>query len=434
MSNIEIGLSGLGVLLFLVVIRTPVAVALIVVGSVGIWLIRPTAVLTILANETFAVSSRYSLTILPLFILMGNLAGISGISRDLYDAGHAWFGRMRGGLASSTIAGCAGFSALSGSSLAATLTMGRVALPEMRRYNYDTSLATGCIAAGGTLGILIPPSAGFVIYAALTEESVARLFLAGIFPGLLLTSLFILTIWLVTTLKPQLAPVPESPASVANKFQALCRAAPTLSIALITLGGIYLGIFDAVEAASIGTFLVLIVAIKRRSLNKTVLREVMFALLKSTGSIFYIIVGAFVFKTFIALSGIPLVLSDWLQETDFSGIEIIVLSLAVFILLGTLFDGYTILILAIPLLQPVLENNGFDMVWYGVLAVILIEMSMISPPVGLAVFAVKSIAPDVPVTKIFLGILPFWAAMFVAVILIAVFPQMALFLPGTMFR
>ena len=252
MDRETIAATGFAALFLLLLIRVPVGLAMLISGAIGIYLIRPPATLPVVAGEIFGEAANYPLTILPLFILMGNLAGISGMSRDLYDAAHGWFGHLKGGLASATIVGCAGFSALSGSSLAAALTMGRVSLPEMKRYNYHDGLATGAVAAGGTLGILIPPSAGFVVYAILTEESIGRLFMAGILPGLLLTVMFIVAIWIVVTLSPAKAPVATNPEPLKTRVARLGRAGWIIGIIVITIGGIYAGVFSAIEAAGVG--------------------------------------------------------------------------------------------------------------------------------------------------------------------------------------
>ena len=319
MSNLEIGILGFFVLFLLLAIRMPVGTAMLAVGVPGIWIIHPRgddAAIATLGGEIFSVSTVYSLTILPLFILMGNLAGISGMSRDLYDAAHAWFGHLPGGLASSTIVGCAGFSALSGSSLASAVTMGRVALPEMQRYRYDDALATGAIAAGGTLGILIPPSAGFVIYAILTEESIGRLFMAGVLPGILLSALFIATIWIGVRLKPEIAPASARALSFFERLAAIRRAAWIIGIVVVTIGGIYGGAFDAVEAAAIGAFLCFLVCILRGTVRRGEMKEAIAHTLRSTATTFYILMGAFVFTPFVALSGIPSALDDWLNARN----------------------------------------------------------------------------------------------------------------------
>ena len=425
-----LGFAGLFVLLF---IRMPVGVAMMLVGTVGIWAIRPQAAVPKLAGEIFNEASNYPLMIIPLFVLMGNLAGVSGMSRDLYDAAHSWLGHVKGGLASATVVGCAGFSALSGSSLAAALTMGRVSLPEMQRYNYDNGLATGAIAAGGTLGILIPPSAGFVIYAILTEESIGRLFMAGVLPGFMLTALFIVAIWIVVARNPDKAPSGAEKYGLGDRLAALGRASWIIGIIVLTIGGIYTGVFSAVEAAGIGAVLALIVTGIRRKITGPNMREVFASTLKSSGTVFMILFGAFVFKTFIGFTGITYALSLWVDDQGFTGMQVVIAFLAIFIILGMFMDGFAILVLTVPLVQPIIEPLGVNMVWFGVLMVIALEMGLISPPVGVNVFVVKGIAPDVPLNTIFRGIWPFWFAMLASIILILTFPQIALLLPSTMF-
>ena len=434
MSDLEIGIIGFVVLMIFLAIRMPVGTAMLVVGFVGIYTINPRGALPTLAGEAFSISTVFSLTILPLFILMGNLAGISGMSRDLYDAAHSWVGHWRGGLASATIVGCAGFSALSGSSLASATTMGRVALPEMQRYNYDNRLATGSIAAGGTLGILIPPSAGFVVYAILTEVSIGRLFMAGVLPGIMLSTLFILAIYILTTINPKLGPASGRPAPFLQRLFAVRRASWIIGIIFVTIGGIYSGVFSAIEAAGIGAFLSFLVALMRRTVTIDAMKEVLGHTLRSTATTFYILIGAFVFTPFVALSGIPNELLDVLTGIGANRYVILLLALAFLIFLGTFLEGFAILVLTLPLLQPVMESLDFNMVWFGVLMVIVLEMGLISPPVGINVFVVKGIAPDVPMNDIFRGIWPFWFAMLLAILILIALPDIALLLPNTMFN
>lgn len=433
MDRETIAATGFAALFLLLFIRVPVGLAMLIAGSLGIYMIRPPAALPVIAGEIFGEASNFPLTILPLFILMGNLAGVSGMSRDLYDAAHSWFGHLKGGLASATIVGCAGFSALSGSSLAAALTMGRVSLPEMQRFKYDDGLATGAVAAGGTLGILIPPSAGFVVYAILTEESIGRLFMAGILPGLLLTVMFILAIWLVVTANPAKARQSAEPTELATRMRHLGRAGWIIGIIAVTIGGIYAGVFSAIEAAGIGAILAFLVTLLRGALNWANLKEVTTSTLKSTGTVFLILFGAFVFKTFVGFTGIPVKMTGWVEAQGFTASQVVITILILFIVLGTFLEGFAILVLAVPLVQPILESLGVDMIWFGVLMVIVLEMALISPPVGINVFVVKGIAPGVPLGTIFRGIWPFWFAMAAVVILIVLFPGIALILPNTMF-
>lgn len=433
MDGTTIAILGFGLLFLLLFIRMPVGVAMLFVGTLGIYLIRSKAAIPKLAGEIFNEASNYPLTIIPLFVLMGNLAGVSGMSRDLYDAAHAWLGHVKGGLASATVVGCAGFSALSGSSLAAALTMGRVSLPQMQRYNYHDGLATGAIAAGGTLGILIPPSAGFVIYAILTEESIGRLFMGGVLPGLMLTTLFIIAIWIVVTRNPEKAPGGTEPTRLGERLRALGRAGWITGIILLTIGGIYSGVFSAVEAAGIGALLALVVTGIRGKITWPNMQEVFVSTLASSGTVFLILFGAFVFKSFIGFTGITFALSQWVDSQGFTGMQVVITFLAIFIVLGMFMDGFAILVLTVPLVQPIIEPLGINMIWFGILMVIVLEMGLISPPVGVNVFVVKGIAPNVPLNTIFRGIWPFWFAMLAAVILILIFPQIALLLPNTMF-
>ncbi|MFK7876293.1 MAG: TRAP transporter large permease [Paracoccaceae bacterium] len=433
MDRDTVAVTGFVALFVLLFIRVPVGIAMMIAGALGIFLIRPPAAMPVIAGEIFGEASSYPLTILPLFILMGNLAGVSGMSRDLYDAAHGWFGHLKGGLASATIVGCAGFSALSGSSLAAALTMGRVSLPEMQRYKYDNGLATGAVAAGGTLGILIPPSAGFVVYAILTEESIGRLFMAGVLPGLLLTLMFILAIWIVVTVTPSKAPRAGAREDIGLRLRKLGRAGWIIGIIVVTIGGIYAGAFSAIEAAGIGALLAFGVTVIRGALSWDNLKDVIQSTLKSTGTVFLILFGAFVFKTFVGFTGLPLKMTAWVEMQGYTGFQVVIAILVFFMILGTFLEGFAILVLAVPLVQPILETLGVDMIWFGVLMVIVLEMALISPPVGINVFVVKGIAPDVPLGTIFRGIWPFWFAMAAVVAIIVLFPGVALFLPNSMF-
>ena len=419
-------------LFVLLALRMPVGIVMMLIGAVGIGVMNgwPAALAT-LGSEPFVIASNFELMIIPLFILMGNLASISGMSRDLYGAAYAWFGHWRGGLASATIAACAGFAALSGSSVASAVTMGRVALPEMRRYDYDPRLATGCIAAGGTLGILIPPSTGFVIYAILTEESIGRLFLAGIIPGLLLTTLFMISIAIQTRINPSLGP-PGPVLPLREKLRATNQAGAMIGIVVVTIGGIYSGIFTAGEAAGVGAFLAFCLALWRRSVTRESLTFTLLQTVRTTAFAFLILIGAHVFNPFLALTHIPTNLAELLIGTELPRIWILIILLMTFIVLGTFLEGFAILVLTLPIVHPLIITLGYDPIWFGVVMVIVLEMGLISPPVGVNVFVVKGIAEDVPMKEIFIGILPFWAAMLVCLAILVMIPDLALLLPDTM--
>jgi tripartite ATP-independent transporter DctM subunit len=432
MSATLIGIIGLLGLFTLLAIRTPVAIAMIIVGVIGTWVLNGwQASMSTLVDESFVIASTYELIVIPLFVLMGNLASISGMSADLYRAAYAWVGHWRGGLASATIVSCAGFAALSGSSVASAVTMGRVALPEMRRYNYDNRLATGCIAAGGTLGILIPPSTGFVIYAILTEESIGRLFLAGVLPGLLLTVLFMISIYIQTRINPALGPAgPRT--DLAGRVKSLVDASAMIGIVVMVIGGIYGGVFTPTEAAGVGAFLAFLLTVLRRKINFDSMSTVLLQTVRTSALSFLILIGAHIFNPFLALTQIPEDLAKLLIDVELPRYAIMLILMAAYIVLGTFLEGFAMLVLTLPIVHPLILGLGYDPIWFGVVMVIVLEMGLISPPVGVNVFVVKGVAEDVPLRDIFAGIIPFWIAMAVCLVILLIFPEIALFLPSTM--
>jgi tripartite ATP-independent transporter DctM subunit len=433
-SNEMIGLLGIGAMLILLALGMPIGIAMLLVGAVGFAIVHPAglpATLHMLGNSPYSYSAFYELAVIPLFVLMGNLGAASGMASNLFAAAYAWIGHWRGGLSHATIVACAGFAAVSGSSVASAVTMGKVCLPEMRRYNYDARLATGTVAAGGTLGILIPPSTAFVIYALLTEQSIGRLFLAGILPGLLLAGIFMATVMIWMRFRPQYGPAGPRATWTARR-QSLGQATPMLTIVLISIGGIYVGAFTPVEAASVGAFLALIYALWRRALTAESFLEILLDTVQTTSFVFLILVGALVFGPFLALSGLPEVIAKWLSGLDVPRVMILIIVLAVYIILGTWMEGFSMLVLTLPIVIPIMKALNYDLVWFGVLMVIVLEMGLIDPPVGINVFVVKGLVPDVPVGQIFAGVLPFWFAMMVCVAILIMFPQIALVIPNTM--
>lgn len=432
MSNTAFGLVGLAFLFIFLALRMPVAIAMALIGVVGFGLMSGWApAISMLADEAFVISNNYELIVIPLFILMGNFASTSGMSRDLYNAAYSWFGHWRGGLASATIAACAGFAALSGSSVASAVTMGRVSLPEMQRFNYNSKLATGCIAAGGTLGILIPPSTGFIIYAILTEESIGRLFLAGVIPGILLATLFIIAIYIQTRINPELGPAgPVS--SIQDKVRSIRQALSMIFIVVVTIGGIYGGVFTPTEAAGVGAMLSCLLTIFRRRLTFESLTDVLYQTMRTTGLVFLILIGAHIFNPFLALTQIPSDLAALLTGYDLSPMTVMLILMAAYIVLGSFLEGFAMLVLTLPIVHPLIIELGFDPIWFGVLIVITIEIGLITPPVGVNVFVVKGIAGDVPLRHIFAGVIPFWIAMIICILILMAFPEIALFLPNTM--
>lgn len=427
-----IGLIGIAAMLSLLALRMPIGIAMLLVGIIGFAVLNGiNPALSALGTYPYSYSAVYDLAVIPLFVLMGNCAGQSGMSRDLYNAAYAWVGHWRGGLASATIVACAGFAAVSGSSVASAVTMGRVCLPEMRRYKYDLRLATGTVAAGGTLGILIPPSTAFVVYGILTEQSIGRLLLAGFLPGILLAALFVGTIAIWTRLRPELGP-PGPIATREERLRTLGQSGPMLAIVGASIGGIYLGVFTPSEAAAVGAFLALGYALWRRSLDRDSFPTVLIDTVKTTAFVFLVLIGAFVFGPFLALSGLPTKIAAALTDLDVPRIVVLLILVAIYIVLGMFLEGFSILVLTLPIVIPIIQALQYDLIWFGVLMVILLEMGLISPPVGINVFVVKGLVPDVPMGRIFLGILPFWIAMGVCVAIIIIFPEIALFIPNQM--
>ena len=311
--------------------------------------------------------------------------------------------------------------------------MGRVALPEMERYRYSPRLATGCVAAGGTLGILIPPSTGFIIYALLTEESIGQLFLAGILPGILLTVLFMVTIAIMTRINPEIGPAAVRQ-GWSERAQSLTRSVWLLGIVVIVLGGIYIGVFTPVEAAAIGAFLTFVLAMARGKLTMETMRFCALETIKTFAMVYLIVIGAFLFSPFLAITEIPKNLAIFVDGLHLAPVLVLLLIVLGYIVLGTFLEGIAIMVLSIPIVFPMILSLGYDPIWFGVLLVVVLEMSLISPPLGLNVFVVKGIAEDVPMSEIFRGIIPFWAAMLVCAAFLIIFPQIALIIPQTMMR
>ena len=434
MSATAIGLYTLGGLFVLIFMRFPIGIALGIAGTFGyLWLNGVDATLALLGTIPFEISYNYDLSIIALFVLMGNFAMVSGMSRELYDMARSLVGHWPGGLASATIVGCAGFAAVSGSSLASAVTMGRVSLPEMKRYEYHPRLATGCVAAGGTLGILIPPSTGFIIYALLTEESIGQLFLAGVLPGILLTGLFMLTIYILTRFNPAIGPRADRQ-DWRERMASVASASALMVIVIVVLGGIYLGVFTPVEAAAVGAFFTFMLMVVRGRANPEMIKFCVLETIKTFAMVYLILIGAFIFNPFLAVTQLPSDLAQMVEGLSLAPTTVLIMIILGYIVLGTFLEGFAIMVLTIPVVFPMIVDMGFDPIWFGVLLVVVLEMSLISPPLGLNVFVVKGIAEGVPMGEIFRGVMPFWGAMLVCTALLILFPQIALLLPETMIR
>lgn len=446
-AGLATGLAGIAALFALIALRIPIAFAMILVGAGGIAALSGTGVLlNQLKTLAFGQFAIYDLSVVPMFVLMGALATRAGLSDALFRAARAWLGWARGGVAMAAIVGCAGFGAVCGSSLATASTMGRVALPELRRARYSGALATGTLAAGGVLGILIPPSVVLVLYAVQVEADIATLFIAALLPGLLATLLFLATIALYVRLRPEAGPK-GARADRAERRAASLGALPVALIFTLVIGGIYGGLFTPTPAAAIGVALVLAYGIARRRIAPPALRAALLETAATTGMIYLILLGAELLKIFMSRGGVPQATADWLAGSGLPPLAVLVLLLAALLLLGCLMDSLSMILLAVPFFWPVLVSlngglfvspaeSGFGMetedlkIWFGILALITVELGLITPPVGMNVFIIAGLAPDTPMRETFLGVLPFLAAELLRVALILALPALVLWLPA----
>jgi tripartite ATP-independent transporter DctM subunit len=429
------GILGTGCVFLLLFIGMPIAFAMFFVGFVGLtYLTSAGAALPVLARTAYEVSSYYPYTVIPLFIVMGGFAGSSGMTQELYRTFDKWLRRLPGGLSIATIGACAGFSAVSGSSVATAAAMGTVALPEMKRFGYNMSLATGSVAAGGTLGFLIPPSIGFVVYGMLTEQSIGRLLIAGVVPGMLLALAFILIVILLVKMNPRLAPSSPEPVYWKEKLTALVDIWEPLSIFLVVMGGIYMGFFTPTEAGAVGATMLFAVALFKRKLNLKTLKEALQETVRISVMVLFLVAGANVFSYFLALSTIPMVTSTWVAQLEVSRYLILLIIIVVYLFLGCFLDAISMMVLTMPVIFPIILTLHFDPIWFGVIAVLMMEAGLITPPMGLNIFTVAGVAKDVPVETIFKGVAPFLLAIFAVVFMVTLFPKLALLLPAMMLR
>jgi tripartite ATP-independent transporter DctM subunit len=430
MSPAAAGIVGIGLLISLFLLRMPVAFAMALVGLVGFaYLTTPEAALSLLSRDIFDTFSSYPLSVIPMFILMGNFAFASGISQRLYKTTYAWIGHRRGGLTMATVFACAGFGAICGSSTATAATMGKIALPEMKKYNYDDTLATGTVAAAGTLGILIPPSTVLIVYGILTEESIGKLFVAGILPGILLTIFFAATVAILCWRNPAIGP-PGAPTTWNEKLRAITGIIEALILFLLAIGGLFAGLFSPTQAGAIGAGGALLIGLVRRKLSWRTFIGAGKEGLRTSCMVIFIITGAVIFGHFMAVSRIPFMLADWLGGLPIHPMAIMAAIIFIYFIGGFFMDAMGLIVVTIPIFFPIVMKLGFDPIWFGVIIVLVGEMGVITPPVGVNVFVIKGIAPDVPLVRIFKGIFPFLAALIIVTIILVIFPQIATFLPS----
>jgi len=432
MSPELLGLLGIVVLIILLFSRMWIGFAMAFVGLIGlIFLYGFDKAVIPLATIPFNRVGFYPISALVLFVLMGVIVGAAGLSGDLYHSAYKWLGRLPGGLAIATVFAAGGFAAISGSSTATAVTIGKVALPEMKKYNYDPRLATGTVAAGGTIGILIPPSLGFILYAILTEQSIGKLFMAGIIPGILEVLFYAVLIIVMCTVNPRMGPRgPKVP--LKEKISSVKNIWPVVLLFLFVIGGIYLGWFTPTEAGAIGAFVSMVIVLAMRRLNARGIFDTTMEAVQICGMVLILMVGAFIFANFLAVSRLPFALAEVVTSISVHPYTILTAIIIVYIILGMFLDIFSSILLTIPILYPVVIAMGFDPIWFGVIMVRIMEIGLITPPIGMNVFVMASVT-DIPLGTIFRGIVPFVFADFLHVALLVAVPQISLFLPNTMF-
>ncbi len=432
MSPTLAGIIGLASLFILIFSKMPVGFLMALIGVVGFGtVVGVDAAMSMMAKDIFDVFSSYSLTVIPLFILMGQIAFHAGISSRLFNVAYKFMGHWPGGMAIATVGACSGFSAICGSTNATAATMAAVTLPEMKKYNYADTLATGVVAAGGSMGILVPPSVIFIIYGIMTEQSIGKLFMAGILPGLLLTILFIITIIVWTTLKPELAPRAPK-ASFKEKITSLSGLMETIILFAMVMGGLFLGIFTPTEAGAVGAFGTLVIALLRKNINLKGFIKALFETTRISCMILVIVAGATVFGHFLAVSRIPFDIANWVAGFNLPPYAVMTLIIMVYFIGGCFIDALALIMLTVPIFFPVVSAMGYNPMWFGVIIVMVTQIGVITPPVGVNVYVVNSVARDVPLEVIFKGVIPFILALLIGTLMLIPFPQIALFLPGLM--
>ncbi|MHC3939053.1 TRAP transporter large permease [Paenochrobactrum sp. BZR 201-1] len=422
---------GITALLILILARIPVALSMGMVGFLGFAHFMGFAISgKMVAGSAFELGS-YMLTVIPLFVLMGNFVSSSGLGRDLFNAAYAFIGRMPGGLAVSAILASGGFAAISGSSVASAATMVKVSYPSMRSFGYSEPFSLATIAAGGTLGILIPPSVVLIIYGILAEQNIAKLFLAGLVPGLLGILLYILTVMFVVARDPAAGPKGEY-VPWAKKWHALRQVWGVVALFSLIMGGLYGGIFTATEGGSIGAMGALLLTFARGKMSKQVFRDAFLGTIRTTGSLFPILLGATVLGNFIGMTGAPETLADWIADVNPHPIMLLLIIVMLYLFLGCFLESYSTLFITMPIILPLVEAAGFDLIWFGIIVVVTIEIGLLTPPFGMNVFVLTSVLRNISAGPVFRALIPFIVSDLVRILLLILFPALVLFLPTNM--
>ena len=435
MSNLELGIYSFPVLLLLIFLRIPIGLAMLLCGLAGTYLImgNTAPILARLKGETYSTFSSYSLSIIPLFLLMGQFATLGGMSQSLFRASNAWLGHRKGGVAMSAIGACAGFGAICGSSLATAATMAQVALPELRRYGYSGALATGTLAAGGTLGVLIPPSVVLVIYAILAEQNIAKLFMAAFVPGILAAIGYMIAIAIYVRLYPDSAGSTER-MPYRDRFRALGEVWPVLIVFIAVVGGIYTGIFTPTEAAAVGAAGTGLIALVNGGLTRETFVQSILMTASATAMIFFIVYGAAMYNSFLALSQLPAQAAQFITSQGFNPWMVMVGILIFYLILGCFMDSMSMMLLTVPIFFPIVSVLDYGLgpeefaIWFGILVLIVVEVGLITPPVGMNLFVINSMAKDIPIVQTYRGVTPFVISDIVRTVLLLSFPVISLFM------
>ncbi len=432
MTPTLIGIAGILILVVLIFLKTPVGFAMALVGLGGFgFIVSFDSAMNMFAKDLFDIFGSYNLTVIPLFILMGQVAFNAGISTRLFNSAYKFMGHWPGGLAIATIGACAGFSAICGSTNATAATMASVTLPEMKKYGYKDSLATGVVAAGGSLGILIPPSVIFIIYGIMTEQSIGKLFMAGILPGIMLTLLFIIAVIIWVSINPELAPKGPS-ASLKEKLISLYGLIETILLFILVMGGLFIGLFTPTEAGAVGAFGTIVISVIRRNINAAGLIKSLLETTRISCMILVIVAGATVFGHFLAITRIPFDIANWVAGLNMPPFAIMAMIIMIYLAGGCFIDALALIMLTVPIFYPVIDSLGYNPMWFGVIIVLVTQIGVITPPVGINVYVVNSVARDVPLQVIFKGVLPLLIALLIGTLIMIPFPQIATFLPELM--
>jgi len=426
-----VGVTAFLVLIFLLAITVPIGVAMMLCGVGGLaMIIGLVPSLSLFGTTVMQSVVTYDLSIIPLFILMGALASRSGLSQELYDAFNAWLGGFRGGLALATVGACGAFAAICGSSVATAATMSKVALPEMKKYRYSDSMATGSVAAGGIIGILIPPSVILVLYGLLTESSIGDLFIAGFLPGILTILVFMIVISIVTRLNPESGPAGEK-STWKQKLNATLKTWAITALFATVIGGIYFGVFTPTEAAGVGAFGALFIAFSRKRLNRDMMKETLLETGQTSAMIFTILIGAITLNNLVIFSGLANALADFVSGLDMSPSTVMLIILLMYLIMGCFLDALAMILLTVPIFYPIVSDLGYDPIWFGIIVVMVVELGLITPPIGMNVFVIKGMVQSVPLVSIYKGVLPFVIGQVVLIIAVFLIPEIALWLPET---